>query len=242
MEIIRHHFPILDSTNNCAKRNVHLFGLDELTMVTAGEQTAGRGRYSNSWVSPAHENIYVTFCFFLPKTRSDLANISQLLAVSTAKALIEHDIFLKLKWPNDLLMNEKKVGGILCETKVVREKICVICGLGLNVNMNEELFSKISQPVTSLMLEKKHPLDTEKVLKSIEREFRKNVMLFLESGFSPFLKSLKELLGSINKTIRFHDDSKLWEGVFHSINDDGSLNLLLPSQQLKRFYAGQIVA
>lgn len=243
MKKTRHHFAILDSTNNCGKRNAHLFDPEKLTIVTASEQTTGRGRGRHIWVSPAYENIYATFCFFVPKSRKDLGNLAQLISLSCASALEEFGVAPSLKWPNDIKIGDQKIGGILCEAKIIEDKVCLLNGVGINVNMSPETLDAIDQPATSLLKETGHPLDIEKVLSVLEEHVSNDLEKFLSDGFAPFLPRYKKLIGNdLHKTIRFHDNAQLWEGVFHSINEDGSLNLLLPSRQMKRFYAGQIVA
>lgn len=243
MEKTRHHFAILDSTNNCGKRNAHLFDPEKLTIITANEQTSGRGRGKRSWVSPAHENIYATFCFFVPRNRNDLGNLAQLLSLSSSIVLEELGVTPSLKWPNDIMVNDKKIGGTLCEAKIVEDKICMLNGIGINVNMSRENLDTIDQPATSLMIETGHPFDIEKVLSKLEERTTLDLQEFLSRGFTSFLPKYKKMIGNdLHKTIRFHDNAQVWEGVFHSINDDGSLNLLLPSRQMKRFHAGQIVA
>jgi BirA family biotin operon repressor/biotin-[acetyl-CoA-carboxylase] ligase len=243
MEIKRHDFSVVDSTNSVAKRNAHLFNPDELTLITASEQTAGRGRGAHRWVSPAHENIYATFCFFLPWDYQSVGTTSLLLALSSIRVLQEMGCAPNLKWPNDLLVSEKKIGGVLCEVKRIEDKVCVMNGVGLNVNMNNEHLGNIDQPATSLLVENGHPFDVEKVLSSLITQFSKDLNLFLSEGFAPFVEQFKTFAGyNINRTIRLNDSIRVWDGVFHSINEDGSLNVMLPSREIKRFYSGQIVA
>ena len=191
---------------------------------------------------PPCQNIYATFCFFLPQSRPDLGNVSQILAISTAKALEQIPCSVKLKWPNDLLLSDKKVGGVLGESLIIEDKICMIVGLGLNVNMPLEQLTQINIPATSLMTELGRTFPIDSVLEFIKDHFNRNLTTFISEGFKSFLPQLKKLLDhSINQKVRFHDHEEILEGIVHSLNDDGSLNLLLPSLQIKKFVSGEIL-
>lgn len=242
MEIAHHHFITLDSTNNCAKRNIHLFSHNKLTLITADEQTAGRGRAKRCWKSPSCQNIYASFCFFLPQEHPNLGNISQLLAISIVNALEQIGFDPQLKWPNDILLSNKKVGGILCEAVNVEDKVCMISGFGININMPLEIIKEINIPATSLMVEKGKTYPLDAVLELVKENFSQNLASFIHEGFKGYLPKLKQLMDhSLNKKIKFTNQDEVWEGIFHSLNDDGSLNLLLPSLQVKKFVSGEIL-
>lgn len=241
MKIIRHHFDSIDSTNTWAKEHAHELSQDKITLVTAHTQTAGRGRFKRKWESPPGQNIYATFCFFVENHSNNIGNIPQLLAISTAIILEKFDFNPTLKWPNDVLISEKKVAGILAETTMV-DKLCVIIGIGLNVNMPSELLNKIDRPATSLMAESGQIFNTEAILSELQSEFSKNLEIFFAEGFSYFLETYRQFMPmDPNKMIRFHDNQKIWEGTLHAINDDGSLNLKLADGTLKTFMAGEIL-
>jgi BirA family transcriptional regulator, biotin operon repressor / biotin---[acetyl-CoA-carboxylase] ligase len=241
MEIFRRHFTTIDSTNTWSKLNVQLFDPKKLSVITADEQSAGRGRFKRKWESPS-QNVFATFCFFLEMRRSDIGNIPQVLAISAFEALEELHFHPQLKWPNDILLSEKKVGGILCETTMVTNGLWVIVGIGINVNMPLDLLSKIDRPATSLFVEKGVPVEEELVTLKLIKHFNINLEKFLQKGFDPFLPTYRQKLGNLKgKKIRFHDNQVIWEGVFHSIKDDGSLNLILDSGVIKNFIAGEIM-
>lgn len=242
MEIIRRHFDVIDSTNTWAKHNAHLFPRDKITLVTANEQTAGRGRFKRRWESPPDQNVLATFCFFIEKHRTDIGNIPQILAISTARMLEELGFSPELKWPNDVLISKKKVAGILAETTPLSDQLCFVLGIGLNVNMPLNILQQIDRPATSLLVEGKQLLDLEDILQKLQRRFTTDLELFLEEGFQPFLEEYRNRLsGDPKKIIYFDDARKIWEGTFHSINQDGSLNLQLTDGEIKTFIAGEIM-
>lgn len=116
------HFDTIDSTNTWSKRHTGEWAPEGVTLVTASKQTSGRGRFKRTWISPPDVNIYATFCFWFDPKRNDVGHIPQLLALAGASTLMQQGFLPKIKWPNDLLLNGKKVAGILCETILEQEK------------------------------------------------------------------------------------------------------------------------
>lgn len=236
------HFTAIDSTNSWAKTNTHLLDPDKITRVSADIQHGGRGRGARKWVSPAKQNMTTSFCFFVGNAQKDLHNVGQIMALSAARVLEELGFHPRLKWPNDIYLSQKKVGGILCETAALDDQICVIIGIGLNVNMPGELTEQIDQPATSLYMEKGTKFDVNEITAKLTDQFAKDIGVFFKEGFAPFLVEYSARLAhSAKQALSFHDHGTLWEGTFHSLNADGSLNLQLPSGDLKCFYSGEAI-
>ncbi|MCE5316184.1 MAG: biotin--[acetyl-CoA-carboxylase] ligase [Parachlamydia sp.] len=242
MQIHRRHFATLDSTNTWAKQHAEELDREALTLVTADNQTAGRGRFKRLWLSPAGQNIYATFCFFIEKHRGDIGNLPQVMAIAAADILEELGFQPQLKWPNDVMLKGKKTAGILCETIPISDQLCVVLGIGLNVNMPTELLSTIDRPATSLFAEDGATRDVEEVLARLQDRFNGRLMVFLDEGFLPFLEYYKKWLIHANgDLIRFHDNRTIWEGRFAGINLDGTLLLKLSSGEERTFIAGEIL-
>jgi BirA family biotin operon repressor/biotin-[acetyl-CoA-carboxylase] ligase len=242
METNYKHFDTIDSTNNWGKQNCHLFDAKKITLITAEMQTAGRGRFKREWVSP-NENIYATFCFAVNKSRADIGNIPQVLALSAAQVMETLQFEPKLKWPNDVLLSNKKIAGILCETVSFENHFMVILGIGLNVNMPLDIVEHIDRPATSLLIESGKKFNVKTVLDLLEKQFKIDFQTYLKKGFSPFLAKYKHLMWTGHgNTIRFHDNLALIEGSFHSINEDGTINLKLTNGDLKRFLSGEFLS
>lgn len=241
MQIKRIHFDQIDSTNTWAKQHVAELQEGWLTLITANAQTAGRGRFKRVWHSPAGVNIYATFCFFIPMERSDIGHIPQVLAVAVAQILEELGFEPALKWPNDILLSGKKMGGILCETVIENSQRCVIVGVGLNVNMSQEDLDRIDRPATSLSVEGQQNYSVKSVLDMVTHQFSHALDLFLKRGFAPFFPAYQKR-SSLKKgqTIRFDTNQEIINGIFHSINEDGSITLSIENS-LKNFYAGEFV-
>jgi len=241
MEIVRRHFETIGSTNTWAKENAVTFNKSLLTLVTANAQTAGRGRFKRHWESPPGHNIYATYCFFVEKHRADVGNIPQILAISAAEVLSECGLSPQLKWPNDVLLDKKKVGGILCETTPLSDQLCMIVGIGLNVNMTQEILDAIGQPAASMQSVSGKSWDVDEVLEKLTRQFVKNLEQFLEEGFLPFYKKYVELMKLSGENIRFNDNRTIWEGTIDSIGTDGTLYLKLSDGNIRKFVCGEIL-
>lgn len=242
---IEHHFfPTIDSTNTWAKQNAHNFHTDKITIVTADQQTAGRGRLNRKWISPPGVNLYTSFCFFLMPNQNQkisLTNIPQILAISVVEILLELGFTAQLKWPNDILLNGKKLGGILSETTQIDEFICFIAGLGLNVNMTLNVLEGVGQPATSLLVEGKRLIEVSEILNLLQTQFMKNLTRLNNEGFMSFFDQYRQFLIHLaNQSMQFHNNSEVLIGKFHSLNQDGSLNLELNDGAVKSFLVGEI--
>jgi BirA family transcriptional regulator, biotin operon repressor / biotin---[acetyl-CoA-carboxylase] ligase len=193
MKIIHKHFESLTSTNDWAKEHLSAMPKESLLLITADEQTAARGQYGRGWVSPKGENLYATFGFFLEVETSPLC-FTHLLAISAARTLEEHGIVCRLKWPNDLLVGQKKIAGILCETSLFPQAVGIVIGIGLNINMTSDGLKAIDQPATSLLSETNQHFDIPHILHSLKNQFASDLTLFLQKGFTPFLSSFQSLI------------------------------------------------
>jgi BirA family biotin operon repressor/biotin-[acetyl-CoA-carboxylase] ligase len=187
------HLDSVDSTNSWVKREAQRLDPLSLTCVSAEEQTAGRGRFERKWLSPKGENIHASFFFILKNPQDKLEHLAQLLSLSCAKVLIQRGFHPTFKWPNDLLLNGKKVAGVLAETIFIDNRVGVIEGIGLNVNMGEEFLEKIDQPATSLFLETGKRFPLTELLQEISLQFYADLSIFQEKGFGPFLSLFQRL-------------------------------------------------
>ena len=240
MEIVEIHLDSIDSTNSYAKNHAGNFALDKITCITAEEQTAGRGRYQRKWVSPRGVNLYTTFYFRLPLNTLHLAALAQVMTLSLATLLLSEGLHPKIKWPNDVQLNGKKVSGILCETTFRPNDVQIFLGIGINVNMPSDALDAIDQPATSLKNETNRVWDKKDLLKKLQRQFVLDLERFKKEGFTPFHRTFEKLLALKGETIRCFDGKKEWMGICHSLSSEGQLNLLLPDQTIHTLRSGDI--
>ncbi|HEV8375644.1 MAG TPA: biotin--[acetyl-CoA-carboxylase] ligase [Candidatus Polarisedimenticolia bacterium] len=172
------YLPRIDSTNDRALALMEA-GEPEGTLVLAEEQTRGRGRRGRSWHSPAGLSIYASLILRPSLPSEQLPLVSLTAAVGSARVLLSHSLLrVSLKWPNDILLGGKKVGGLLSEARGDGRGTGVVVGLGLNVNHEEKDFPKELQGrITSVLLESGRLWDRQHLLSEIlirwEQEYEK---------------------------------------------------------------------
>lgn len=233
------HLDSIDSTNTYAKQHAATFPPDQITCITAEEQTAGRGRYQRKWVSPRGANLLVTFYFRLPLDTMHLTSLAQVMACSFASLLIVEHLHPKIKWPNDVQLSGKKVSGVLCETSFHPTHVEIFLGIGINVNMDAATAAQIDQPATSLKIETGHTWDRKTLLAKLQRQFATDLEKFKKEGFEPFHSAFENLLAYKGEPIRVFDGKKEWTGICHSLTNDGQLNLYLPDKSIHTVTSGE---
>jgi BirA family biotin operon repressor/biotin-[acetyl-CoA-carboxylase] ligase len=235
------HFDTLDSTNTWAKKNAETLDPDHLTCITALEQTAGRGRFNRKWISGRGQNVIATLFFTLPQEARILANLGQVLSLSCAAVLEKKGFSPKIKWPNDLLLSGKKVAGILCETASFKERLAIILGIGINVNLPEELLATIDQPATSLAQQSGKTWDLNQILEPLVTQFTIDLERLEKEGFAPFQAAYQTRLALHGETITCSNGSQKIRGICQSIDHEGRLILLLPDGQVAALTAGELI-
>lgn len=227
MKIERIHFDTIDSTNSWAKSHAATLDPEVLTCITASEQTAGRGRLQRSWVSPPSGNIYATLYFCLPEATPYLANLGELLSLSCATVLKQKGFLVQIKWPNDLLLEEKKFAGILTEVISLENRLGVALGIGLNVNSSPQ----VDQPTTSLAKASGRAWPVEEVLSALLQQFTHDLPILQEKGFVAFYQQYNAFLAFKGKQIACWEDKQRYKGLCLGVMPDGKLLLELPSGQ-----------
>lgn len=240
--VLHIHFDTIDSTNTWAKQNLKRLALEGVTLITASKQTAGRGRSNRKWYSPQDQNLYATFCTFFDTKREESGNFPQVLALAAAEVLEDLGFYPLIKWPNDLLLNGKKIGGILCEIIALEGKKCMIMGIGININTPFEALQKIDRPATSLFVESGQTHSIEAIRKELDNKFNLYLPLFLEQGFGPFFAPVSSrFLHSKGQPIQFHAHQTIVKGFFDAFLPDGSIQICLEDGSLKKFNSGEFV-
>lgn len=239
-KVVPIHLEKVNSTNTYAKENYRHFNLNSMTRITADEQSAGRGRFERNWVSPKGQNIYLTYFFTAEKKIMDLNNLAQIISLSITKLMSTFGLSPHIKWPNDVLINGKKIAGVLCETIDLHDRFGVVLGCGINVNMPKNLLDEIDQPATSLLVELGKEQDKTALIEQLERFFLEDYHIFLRDGFKPFYMGYDALLTHKGKPITLNQNGHLISGTLHSLNPDGRLNILLDNGEIQTLSSGEI--
>ncbi|MGZ3633193.1 MAG: biotin--[acetyl-CoA-carboxylase] ligase [Parachlamydiaceae bacterium] len=243
MKIIKEHLDSIPSTNTWALQQAHRLKEDELFVTTTDQQTHGRGRYGHQWISAKGLNICATYSFLFPKKRLDIGNISQVIALSAIHVLETFGITPVIKWPNDILIQDKKIAGILGETasSSMPEMQSVVLGIGININMPLEMLIPIGPQATSLYLETGKHENIEFILNSLTKQFLFDLSLFFKHGFNHFLNLYrKKIVHKKGNAVTFHANNTLLTGFFDEITDKGTLKLCLCDGSFSEFVSGEI--
>ena len=229
-------YPSLPSTNDAAKRQAQE-GAGEGTVIIAEEQTAGRGRMKRGWLSP-RGSVSLSIILYPP-----LAYLPSLIMVASlaAAGAIERVTGLKaqIKWPNDVLVNGRKICGILIESDVRGGKLdYAIIGIGVNVNLNPADFPEIAPAPNSLSHELGRNVSRREIISSLLTEAEK-LYLALEAGDSVF-RQWRDRLVTLGKKVQVSSGEAAYSGIAESVSDDGSLLLRQPDGDLLKIVAGDV--
>lgn len=217
----------IDSTNSYAKSNIDT--LEDKTLVFARRQNSGRGRLNRSWVDLGEGNLFLSFVLKpADKYRKILPNLTQYLSVCLCKVLETYGLKTQIKWPNDVLINGKKIAGILSET-VMQGSILKGLVLGIGVNLNAQKYDVEQIPdrvVTALNIELNHNVDLDKFFNELTDEFFKGYDCFLENGFAQIKQDYIQRNCFIGKELNVQVFNSVEKGLAKSVNDNGELVLL----------------
>ncbi len=231
--------PEIDSTNARA-RQLAEEGAAEGTVIIADRQSAGRGRLGRRWESPSAVNLY---CSILLRPQIPVQQAPQLTflsAVAVAETLQQlYHLDAKVKWPNDLLVNGRKIAGLLNEMSAETEQIhFVILGVGVNLNMTAEQFpQELNYPATSVLLTTGNKVDRVVFIREFLQRLDRYYGEFLRDGFAPIRRRWESLCDMMN--LRVQVDQRL-TGTVVGLDSDGALRLQLDVGRVERIMAGDV--
>jgi BirA family biotin operon repressor/biotin-[acetyl-CoA-carboxylase] ligase len=228
------YFRFTDSTNEDVWEAL-VDNIDEGFLIITDNQKRGQGRRGNVWISEPGASLTYSF---LIKPQLPMEKIG-LLSLLTGVAIVEGisqfaQLDCKLKWPNDIILNDKKVGGILAESKLINGEIYVVMGVGLNVN-EQELPDEISTIATSLRREKGSPIQREPLLAFILNSFES----MYNNKDSEWIDAWNTHCIHLNSKVKFHHGDEMIQGTFLEINEIGQAVININSNPQK-FSSGVI--
>jgi BirA family biotin operon repressor/biotin-[acetyl-CoA-carboxylase] ligase len=219
-------------------------GAPEGTVVIADAQAAGKGRRGRVWSSPEGVNLYCSVVLRPPIMPHEAPQLTFLSAVAVARA-IEVTKVLKpeIKWPNDLLIDGKKVAGLLNEMSAETDGInFVILGIGVNLNMSADQFPPdLRHPATSLLIESGSPVVRSRFAGIMLKELDKLYADFLVSGFGPVRQEWQQRCNANGRHVAVSDaGSDVVSGMFAGIDEDGALLVQNAEGGVLRILSGDV--
>lgn len=228
------------STNADAKR-LGDEGQEHGTLVVADMQTMGRGRRGRSWQSPSGTTISMSLLLKPNFAPNKAPMLTLVMALAISKAMEEVcGLEVKIKWPNDIVINGKKVCGILTEMNAEIDYIhYVVIGVGINVNLSE-FPDEIMDIATSLMREKGRKISRAEIIERSMYYFELYYERFLETlDLSLFMEEYNQYLVSLDKEVKVLDPKGEMIGVSKGINAEGEL-LVESGEEIISVYAGEV--
>jgi BirA family biotin operon repressor/biotin-[acetyl-CoA-carboxylase] ligase len=225
------------STMDIAKNLAHT-NFKNGTVIFAEEQTSGRGRSDHSWFCPKFKGMLFTILLKYNIKPDHLCLLTGTMAVSITETIRETlQLPAEIKWPNDIIIGGKKIGGILVEIeRGIKKQPVFLVGVGINVNNTEhELPQKTNLPVTSLSIENNGPVNRTQLARALLQNTDRWYHILKDEHFGYITKQWKELCITIGKTLTISDGGNEYTGTVIDISNNGGLMLKLPDGQLKIF-------
>lgn len=236
-----YYFPETDSTNIRAKQLAES-GAAHGTLVAADRQTAGRGRRGRGWESPSGCSIYMSILLrpkFLP---AKAPMMTLVMAYSVAESLRAYTgLDIQIKWPNDVVLNGKKLVGILTEMSTEIDYINhVVIGVGINVNM-DSFSEEIAKTATSLRMEMGKTLKRSTLIAEIMRRFEQDYEEYVKTGdLSGIREAYERLMVNYGKEVRILGAQEPFQALALGINNNGELLVRKEDGSEEAVYAGEV--
>ncbi len=235
--------PQTTSTNVAAKK-LGRKGCPEGLVVVADHQTAGRGRSGRRWSAPPGSDILMSIVLRPSIAPERCSVLTEFASLAVAKAIEARcGLQPQIKWPNDVLIQDKKVCGILTEGHVRGDALAfVVIGVGVNCNRDEKSFHKsLRGAATSLLMETGEPVDRARLLADVLANLETEYMQFAASGLSHIAPELRQRLWRLNESIVIRTGEDEVRGVCVGLDDEGRLLVRDNRGRRRAFWGGEIL-
>ncbi len=234
-----------DSTNSYIRRQVQddPANMRSGSVVSARLQTHGKGRKNRVWVSGKDTSLTFSFIIDLRgKQPAEIVTITLAAGVGVADALRELGIECRLKWPNDIYVGDKKLCGILSETVGCGENMYAICGIGINVNLDNRALESIGAPATSIYAQTAVRYSSDQILPVILKHLDILLVEWFACGVEIIAQQWMKNAYGLGKAVQVVDDDRIIEeGFFVGIGEKGQFLLRKFDATIKEIWAADIV-
>jgi len=233
------YYTRLESTNSEAWEIIDE-GAQSGALVVTDNQFQGKGRINRTWLSAPDKSLTFSLLLFLDLDAHLYGWLPILAGLSVHQALKQFDTNVKLKWPNDLILLGKKVGGILCESKVKQQRLHeVVIGVGLNVNETiDDMDESLQSRATSMHIQSEKFYQRERILAEI-LNCMEPLIDGLPNNINIIQSQWEDACSHLNQTVQFYHGEKIVEGLFTSLGESGSAVLNVDGAE-KTFHSGEI--
>jgi BirA family transcriptional regulator, biotin operon repressor / biotin---[acetyl-CoA-carboxylase] ligase len=236
------HYRETGSTNDQALSQAAM-GAPHGTVIVAEHQTAGRGRLKRPWVSSPHCGIYMSILLRVPLPLRDAPQATLVAALSLVKVLRDrHHLPATIKWPNDVLIEDKKVAGILTEMQSDQEFTRFLAiGIGINVNHTKDaLEGPFRYPATSVAIELADRVSRSELLLGFLLQFEQDFEGFLATGFSGVVPQIEDVSATLGRNVFVQCGTSVYSGKATGLTPEGALKLLTEGGREEIVWAGDV--
>lgn len=228
-----------NSTNDYLINQAENNELDNFTTIVAEEQLNGKGQIGNSWESEKNKNL--TFSIYTKPAIEiqDMFLISKSISISLIKSLLTYNIKAKIKWPNDIYVDDKKIAGILIENQFIGSKIKhSIIGVGLNIN--QTVFKSDAPNPISMKNLTSIELSTNEVLSNILLAFTNTYTQLKNSSYDALNSEYFNNLYRQNSFHKYKENGLVFEAQIIDVKNDGQLLLKTKADEIKAYYFKEV--
>lgn len=231
-------FDVVDSTMDAAY-NLAVVTKDEGSCIFSEAQKKGRGRMGRDWQSPKYKGIYVSIILRPDISPNETPKITLLTALSIAKTIrAKTSLGALIKWPNDILVDDKKVCGILTEMNAESDKVrFLVVGIGINLNAKATELPKMA---TSIKEASGQAIDRIDFARAFLEELDKHYLIFKARGFGPILQEWRDFSATLGRRVRVDFKSRHIEGQAMDVDDSGALVVRMDNGFTERISAGDV--
>jgi len=238
----------LDLLDVCPSTNYHLLQQNSLKPLANGVvcmaemQTMGRGRLGKTWVSPYGQNVYLSFVWSFKSGIAALSGLSLACGVAVCRALDELGVKGHgLKWPNDILWQGKKLGGILVEIQGESQGgYSVVVGIGINYQMSSQASTDIDQPWVDVCTVSGVPVGRNKLAGKLIERVLDMLASYEEKGLAPYVEPWNAFDCYKNSNVRIISGKKVTAGIAKGISSGGELILQKPDGGQQLIVSGEV--
>jgi BirA family biotin operon repressor/biotin-[acetyl-CoA-carboxylase] ligase len=232
----------VDSTNLYLLRKAERGQCLSGTICIAEVQRAGRGQRGRSWVATPYCNIMLSMAWWLDDEAASLAGLSLAAGVAVARGLVDYGITgVGLKWPNDILWRQRKLGGVLVDVhRRGSMEVLAIVGVGLNVFLAEQDGVRIGQGWTDLRRITGEPVDRDRLVALVIKRLYEMLETFQQTGFAHFRIDWEQLHVSQGQRVRVLSKQETVAGRALGVDDDGALRIMNDDCRTQVFRSGEI--
>jgi BirA family biotin operon repressor/biotin-[acetyl-CoA-carboxylase] ligase len=224
--------------------NTEMMALSELesadrVLYTSECQVQGKGRRGREWSSPFAKNLAFSYGHRTARTMTGLGGLSLVVGLAMAEGingLAKEPV--QVKWPNDIVVGERKACGILVELSATQDRVEAVIGVGVNVNLDKEDVAEIDRSVVDLRTLGVHQNRTELLIRIVP-VLQQFLERFEDQGFGAFIEAFNESHVYHGKTCMIHQGRQIIKGRVEGVGGDGSL-LLSTDQGTRSFHGGEV--